>query len=117
MKNNFQVEPPPIEINGRKYPLWSQFVHRKEEWIGGVLQDFGDYSSEPKYTTKITDIKLEANGPNHAYFSVVGENFTCGFCTSVGGVSPGEAGWMTVSGYQNHTWRFKKKDGNEREKE
>ena len=31
-----------IEINGREYPLWSKFVERKAEWIGGVLEDFGD---------------------------------------------------------------------------
>ncbi len=26
-----------LEVYGREYPLWSQFVERKTEWIGGHL--------------------------------------------------------------------------------
>ncbi len=96
-------------INGRAYPMWSQFVHRKSEWIGGVLEDFGDYSAVPKYRTEITDIKLEPNGKEHAWFEVTGKDFACGFCTTVGGVIGGEDGWLTFSGYQGHTWRIKEK--------
>ena len=28
------------EINGKTYPLWSQFVDKKDEWIGGILEDY-----------------------------------------------------------------------------
>ena len=38
-----------ITIEGKEYPLWSQFVEKKEEWIGG----FGEAQTE------IIDIKLE----------------------------------------------------------
>ena len=32
-----------MEINGKVYPLWSQFVEKKQEWVGGTLQDEGDF--------------------------------------------------------------------------
>ena len=95
-----------FKINGREYPLWSQFVERKNEWIGGILQDFGD-SEDLEATTKITDITLEPNGEDSAYFSVDGENFGCGFDTEVGGMIGGEKGWITFNGYGNHKWRIK----------
>ena len=28
-----------IEVNGKVYPLWGQFIERKDEWIGGILED------------------------------------------------------------------------------
>jgi len=31
-----------MNVNGKEYPLWGQFVERKEEWIGGLLLDEGD---------------------------------------------------------------------------
>ncbi len=98
-------ELPPIEINGRKYPLWSQFVHKKAEWIGGVLESA---EGGEVYKTEITDITLEPNGKEHAVFTVDGKDFCCAFCTSIGGVTAGSPGWMTFSGYQ-HSWRIKKK--------
>ncbi len=102
------LEQAPLVINGRRYPMWSQFVHRKAEWIGGVLEDFGEcHDGRPLCATEIVDIKLEPNGKEHAWFEVTGKDFTCGFCTSVGGVIGGAEGWLTVSGYQGHTWRFK----------
>lgn len=103
-----------IEINGKTYPLWSQFVERKKEWVGGVLEDFGDAMdaalglSDGPVTTIITDIKLEPNGDNSAFFSVVGEDFTCGFDVGVGGIGgQQEDGWLTFSGYAGHKWRIK----------
>jgi hypothetical protein len=32
-------------INGKEYPMWSEFLEHKNEWIGGTLHDFGDDSS------------------------------------------------------------------------
>ncbi len=106
------IEQPPLVINGRAYPLWSQFVHRKAEWIGGVLEDSGDamdrriFGTAPS-STEITNIKLEPNGKEHAWFEVSGKDFICGFSTEVGGVTGGEPGWITFSGYGGHTWRIK----------
>ena len=100
-----------ITINGKQYPLWSQFVERKEEWIGGILEELED--SYPQIgdsgKTIITDIKLEPNGKESACFSVDGEDFGCGGCTTVLGVTAGEEGWITFSGYGGHTWRIKQK--------
>uniref|UniRef100_A0A6H1ZV88 Uncharacterized protein n=1 Tax=viral metagenome TaxID=1070528 RepID=A0A6H1ZV88_9ZZZZ len=104
-----------IEINGKKYPLWSQFAEQKEKWVGGVLEDFGDsmdqriFGSEAHARTEITDITLEPNGPGSAMFFVTGNNFSCGFDCGVGGITSGEKGWVTFSGYGGHTWRIKEK--------
>ena len=104
------------EVNGKYYPLWSQFVDRKQEWIGGILQDQGDSMDRAlKLTdgswisTEITDVKLEANGKDSAMFYVDGKDFGCGFDVGVGGVTGGEEGWITFSGYGGHTWRIKQK--------
>ena len=103
-----------ITINGRQCPLWSQFVERKEEWIGGVLQDKGDsmdvaigLTDGGWHETEITDIDLRPNGKTSAYFSVTGKNFSCGGSTEVLGIIGGEEGWITLSGYGGHTWRIK----------
>lgn len=58
-------------------------------------------------STEITDITLTENGKEHAMFMVHGKDFDCGFCTTTGGVTAGEVGWLTFSGYGGHTWRIK----------
>jgi hypothetical protein len=108
LKDEF-TEKPPLVVNGRQYPMWSQFVHKKDEWIGGVLEDFGEYSATPKYRTEIVDIRLKPNGEKWAYFEVVGKDFTCGFDVQYGGVIGGEDGYITFSGFHNHIWRIKQK--------
>jgi hypothetical protein len=100
-----------MEVNGKFYPLWGQFVERQNEWVGGILQDFGDtfdrgMGAEPK-TTLITKIELKPNGDDSAWFGVIGEGFECGFDITVGGIVPGEQGWITFNGYGGHTWRIK----------
>ena len=97
-------------INGKEYPMWSQFVERKDEWIGGVLRDT-DMGGDMR--TEITDIKLEPNGEESAWFEVSGKEFNCGFDTQYGGVSGiQEFGkdWIVFSGYGGHTWGIKQKE-------
>ena len=93
-----------IEINGRVYPLWSQFVEQKNRWIGGILQTFedGDFGE-----TEITDIELEPNGEKSAFFRICGRDFNCGADVSICGIMGGESGWITFSGYGGHVWRIK----------
>ena len=94
-------------VNGKEYPLWSQFVERQNEWIGGILQDLdmGDCSE-----TTITGIELIENGKKSAFFSVKGTNFNCGFDVRYGGVTGhGESGWLTFKGYNGHIWRIKRR--------
>ena len=105
-----------ILINGKVYPMWQQFVQKKQEWIGGTLQDFGDsmdkslgITGEEPMSTKITDIKLSPNGLTSAFFEVEGEHFGCGFSTGIGGIGgTQEKPWITFSGYMGHKWRIKK---------
>lgn len=104
-----------IEINGRKYPLWSQFVEKKDKFIDGVLEDFGDSMDRRIFevesvTTTITDILLKENGKDSAWFEVSGKDFNCGFDVKVGGITAGEEGYITFSGYGGHTWRIKGKE-------
>lgn len=28
-----------VIVNGKVYPMWNQFIERKKEWIGGILED------------------------------------------------------------------------------
>lgn len=104
-----------IEVNGKQYPFWSQFVEGKEKWIGGILEDFGDsmdrrmLGEDAHFITEITDIILAPNGTESAMFLVNGKGFSCGFDVGVGGVTAGEEGWITLSGYGDHTWRIKKR--------
>ncbi len=93
-----------MEINGKEYPMWSQFIERKKEWLGGILED---HDMGMVITTEITDITLKPNGEDSAYFSVEGKNFTCGFDVGHGGIGPGEEGWLTFYGYAGHKWRIK----------
>lgn len=92
-------------------PLWSQFVERKSEFIGKVLEDFGDNMDRgilnlEKMTTKITDIILIPNGSDSAWFEIKGEDFSCGFDVSVGGIGSGEKGYLTFCGYGGHKFRI-----------
>jgi hypothetical protein len=103
-----------IYINDKYYPLWEQFVFRKEEWIGGLMQDFGDSVDRGALRfegmeTKIVDIQLRANGDS-AFFQVVGEKFTCGFGVKYGGIVGGKSNWLTFSGYSGHQWRIQRRD-------
>ena len=104
-------------VNGKYYPLWSQFVERKDEWIGGVLQDFGDsidtklgLAKEGGVSTVIIDVTLEPSGEDSAFFSFEGEDFSCGFSVKHGGVVGGEEGWITFSGGGGHKWRVKQSE-------
>ena len=102
-------------VNGKEYPLWSQFVEKQDEWIGGILHEEGDSMDkamglEPM-TTAITGIELKANGEDSAFFEVIGEDFSCGFDVRHGGIGGRqEEGWLTFSGYMGHMWRIKKKE-------
>ncbi len=73
-------------INGKRYPLWEQFVDRKDEWIGGTLVDVAD-GAPP---TTIIDVTLSPNGSDSAAFDIVGEHYSCGFDVRYGGIVPGD---------------------------
>jgi len=93
-----------ITVNGKQYPLWSQFVERQNEWVGGILEDHDEMMSGK---TEIVGITLNPNGKDSAFFSVDGKEFSCGFDVECGGITAGEEGWITFSGYAGHSWRIK----------
>jgi len=96
----------PLVVNGREYPMWSQFVEKKDDFIGKTLEDHDSMSTIPLSTT-ITDVTLEPNGDSSAFFRVVGKDFTCGFDVKYGGIAAGDEGYLTFSGPMGHTWRIK----------
>lgn len=104
-------------VNGKTYPMWNQFIEKKEEWIGGILWDEGDsfdkvlLGEDEGVQAKITDIRLDPNGKDSAFFSIVTKNFVCGFDVGVGGIScqPKGKPWLTFSGYGGHTFHICKK--------
>jgi hypothetical protein len=104
-----QVE---IKLDANSYPVWRQFEEKQNMFIGGVLEDFGDtlvrQNGATSMQTKILGIKLEANGKDSAFFSVIGENFSCGFDVSVGEISDVDKEWITFRGVLEHIWRIKK---------
>ena len=104
-----------IIINGREYPLWSQFVEKATEWVGGELQDFGDsmdramgLTDDTPTTTSIKGFELAPNGKTSAMFHVLGNDFDCGFDVGHGGICAGEKGWLTFSCYGGQTFRIRK---------
>jgi hypothetical protein len=104
-----------LYVNGKYYPLWEQFVFKKQQWIGGLMQDYGDSIDRGAFgfegmETKIVDIKIRPNGSDSAFFEVIGEQFTCGFDVKYGGIIPGKNDWLTFSGYGGHTWKIKTAD-------
>ena len=101
-------------VNGKTYPLWGQFVDRKEEWIGGELEDFGDSMDRGMgyEGTKaiIKDIELRPNGEESAFFEILTDKGGFGFDVSVGGIGGDQKEpWLTFSGYGGHKFRIKKK--------
>lgn len=98
-------------INGKEYPLWGKLVDRKDEFIGGILEEIQDsFPQMPGEApqTKIVDITLEPNGEDSAMFHIVGEIYSCGFDVEHGGITAGEEGWLTFSGYGGHEFRIQK---------
>ena len=112
-------------VNGKYYPLWQQFVDKKDKWIGGTLTDYGDsmdrsmgISSPKGNNTIITDIKLLPNGTESAWFEITGDKFSCGFDVGHGGISGDQKdsnkGNITFAGYGGHTFIIKKLGSNDR---
>lgn len=102
-----------MEVNGKVYTMWGQFVEKEKEFIGGILEDSGDAMDralfgEEGMSTEIIGITLTPNGSESAYFTIHGKDFDCGFDVQVGGIRPGDDGWVTFSGYMGHTFRIKK---------
>jgi hypothetical protein len=97
-----------ITINGKSYPLWSQFVEGKAKWIGGTLEESSVHFAGGVVTT-ITDVTLTKNGDDSAYFTVHGKNFSDGFDVECGGLTSGAEGWITFKSIYCPSFRIKEK--------
>ena len=98
-----------IKVNGKEYPMWSQFVEGKARFIGGRLIDHGDDfpgSDFPESNgigkTVITDVTLTANGEDSAYLTFHGENFGCSGDVKHLGISGEQSEGITFRGYGGH---------------
>ena len=96
------------EINGKRYPMWEQFVEKKKEWIGGTLEDSGDSIDQTlfgglKARTEIVDIVLKENGKESAWFEVVGKDFSCGGDVGHLGIIDIKEPWL---GFHGYGWTF-----------
>lgn len=74
-------------INGKVYPMWNQFVEKKETFIGEEMfsNEEGGGQSE---STIITDVTLEPNGDDSAMISFIGKDYTCACDVRFCGISP-----------------------------
>lgn len=91
------MEQQPTLINGKHYPMWSQFVEKKAQWIGGKLIDHDMGLDEE---TEITDIVLRENGETSAWFDIVGKDFSWGGDVEFIGIgSPRLPEATTIYGY------------------
>lgn len=106
-----------ITINGKQYPLWSQFVEQKDRWIGGTLYEIFDafdaaITGQDTAKTTIKDIALEPCGEDCVMFSIVGEDFTCGFNVKYGGVDGSHCpdDWICFSGVSGGSLRIKERE-------
>ena len=95
-----------IKVNGKHYPMWSQFVEKQDDFIGKTLEDT-DMGVTGR--TEITGITLEPNGEESALFRIAGKDFDCAFDVGYGGIGRGEDGWITFYGYGGHTFRIESK--------
>ena len=90
-------------VNGREYPLWSQFIEGKKQFIGKTLVD----KEISEYSTEVVDITLEPNGETSAFFSIVGKDFSCGFDVRFGGINSNGDGLISFSGYGSQEFYIK----------
>lgn len=110
----------------KRYQLWSQFVDRKDEWIGGMLHEMQQSfpklemhdtlpSSQSKAAkeTEIVDIRLEPNGDDSAMFIIDGKDYSCGFDVHHGGIhvanGKDDDSWLVFSGYGDHIFKIRKR--------
>ena len=95
------------EINGKTYPMWSQFAEGKEKWIGGVLQEIDSIMGAAPETA-ITDVTLGPNGDESAIITCHGKEYSCGYDVKYCGVGAGEEGWLTIYSQWGDGFRVKR---------
>lgn len=96
-------------INGKTYPMWSQFVERKAEWIGGELQEFDSVMGEAP-VTEIIDVTLNPSGEDSAIISFHGKDYSCGYDVQYCGISPhGKEPWLLIQSKWGDQFQVRKR--------
>ena len=105
-----------IVINGKIYPMWQQFVQKKDEWIKGTLTDLGDKFDKMFYPagefpmeTIITDITLTMGSPDSAILIFHGKDFDCGSDSQYLCIIPDkDCEGLKFGGFAGHEWIISK---------
>ena len=106
-----------IVVNGKVYPMWQQFVQKKDEWIGGILTDYGDNFDKNFYNmsedfpmkTEITDIVLLPSSIDSAMLIFQGKDFDCGSDVQyLGIVVDKDCVGLKFEGFAGHEWSISK---------
>ncbi len=100
-------------INGKEYPMWSQFVEKKDQFIGKKMFDVDNIMGKSPETI-IVDVTLEPNGDDSAMICFIGKDYDC--CCDVGYAGVGQSsvkGYMCIYGYSMNFYIESKEIGNE----
>lgn len=85
-------------INSKTYPMWSQFVERKNEWVGGKMFEVDSVMGATPMT-EIVNIELVPNGPESAMICIRGIDYDCcadvQYC-GIGGTDQLQPGFLAI---------------------
>jgi len=98
-------------INGKVYPMWSQFVEKKEGWIGGSMIDSDSIMGDAE-ETEITDVSLIPNGTESAMMIFHGKDYDCSFDVrycGIGGGDSNKVGYLELCTTFGNTFYIKKR--------
>jgi hypothetical protein len=90
--------------------IWARMAERSDEWVGGTLIDCDNDplvdTPEGGFRTRITGLTWKPNGDS-MYFTVEGEDFSCGADRRWLGVSASAYGdGFRFSGYGGHEFHM-----------
>jgi hypothetical protein len=73
-----------MRVNGKTYPMWGQWVEKKESFVGATIEDL----ESPGIESTITDVRLLPSGTNSAMLS---------FSTAAGWSACCDVGYLAMS--------------------
>lgn len=96
-----------MQVNEKEYQLWSQFVEKKNDFIGGILESPARHSNNT-ITTIITDITLSKSCYDSYIFTIEGRGFSSFLNTAQGKIVNKEPGWTIFYDGQGGECKIKK---------
>lgn len=85
-------------INGKTYPMWSQFVEKKANFIGNKMFDV-DSMMGAAPETEVVDVELVPNGTDSAMICFRGKDYDCISDVKYCGISsdPQQPNYMVIA--------------------